>query len=330
MEEKEIVHTALENLDPTLLKGEWRPFNTVDDEIDGQLTLTFEKQKVRFDAIVKKELRTYQVEKIINQAPQYQNLIVIAYKLYPALKEKLKEHRVNYIEANGNLFVHADNVFLFLEWDRKLDKPKKTGNRAFTPTGLKVVFGFLQDKELINKPQREIAETIGVALGNIPKVLKGLQETGYLYKVNKKDYAINNREELLHKWIEEYKNTLQPTLEKGTFRLKPADKDWRNLRLQTPDTVWGGEPAGDLLTNYLRPEELTIYTKETKKNLMMHYGLVPDQEGNVQVYEKFWEQEDENETAPDLLVYADLMNTQDKRCIETANMIYNERIKPEL
>lgn len=161
-------------------------------------------------------------------------------------------------------------------------------------------------------------------------MIKGLQETGNLYKVNKRTYAIHNWEELLHKWMEMYKNTLQPTLDKGTFRLKPANKDWRNITLHTHETVWGGEPAGDLLTNYLRPETLTIYTNETKKNLMMHYGLMPDQEGNIQVYEKFWKQDDQRDTAPDLIVYTDLMNTQDKRCIETATIIYNERIKPEL
>ena len=330
MEEKEIVHTALEHLEPALLRGEWHPFNDVNKGIDGEFILIYENQRIHFDAIVKKELRTYQIEQIIDQAYRYHNPIVVAYKLYPALKEKLKEHRINYLEANGNLFVKADNVFLFLDRDKKLPKPRTTRNRAFTPTGLKVLFGFLRDKELINQTQRDIAKQTGVALGNIPKIIKGLQETGFLYKVNKRDYAINNREELLHKWIEEYKNTLQPTLDKGKFRLNPIDKDWRNIRLQTPDTVWGGEPAGDLLTNYLRPETLTIYTNETKKNLMMHYGLMPDQEGNVQVYEKFWKQEEDQKTVPDLLVYADLMNTQDKRCMETAEMIYNERIKPEL
>jgi len=259
-----------------------------------------------------------------------QECIAIAYTLYPALKQKLKEHGVNYLEANGNLYVRTKNVILFLDRELKLDMPKKAGNRAFTPTGLKVVFGFLQQNELINRPQREIAKTTGVALGNIPKVIKGLQETGHVYKVDKKTYAFHDREELLQTWIGEYKKNLQPTLYKGTFRLKPADREWRDLELQVPDTVWGGEPAGDLLTNYLRPERLTIYTNETKKNLMMHYGLVPDQNGNIQVYEKFWEQDDQRDIAPDLLVYADLMNTQDKRCIETATMIYNERIKPEL
>src|SRR5699024_563694 len=105
MEDKEIVHTALENLDPILLKGEWRPFTTLNDEMAGELTLILDQQKVRFNAIVKKELRTYQVEKIIDGAHRNQNPIVIVYNLYPALKQKLKEHGVNYLEANGNLFV---------------------------------------------------------------------------------------------------------------------------------------------------------------------------------------------------------------------------------
>ncbi|MCC5907170.1 MAG: hypothetical protein JJU13_13245 [Balneolaceae bacterium] len=330
MKVKEIIHTALEHLDPALMKGEWQPFENNREAPDGRLDLIFDNQRVTFEAIVKKELRTYQVEQIISQADKYQNPIVIAYKLYPALKEKLKEHRINYLEANGNLFVRANQFHLFIDRDKKLQQPDNTGNRAFTPTGLKVVFGFLRYKELIHQTQREIAKRTGVALGNIPKVIKGLQKTGYIYKVNRNTYAIQNREELLHTWIEEYKNTLQPTLDKGRYTLKPADKDWRNLVWHNQETVWGGEPAGDLLTNYLRPEILTVYTNETKKNLMMHYGLVPDQEGNVQVYEKFWEEGEERNTAPDLLIYADLMNTQDKRCIETAEIIYNERIKPEL
>ncbi|MDZ7660487.1 type IV toxin-antitoxin system AbiEi family antitoxin [Fodinibius sp.] len=330
MEEKEIIHTALEHLEPALLKGEWHPFNEKNKKLDGELILIYEHQRIHFDAIVKKEFRTYQIEQIIDQADRYQNPMVIAYRLFPALKDKLKEHRINYLEANGNLFVHTDHVLLFLDRDKKLHTPDTTGNRAFTPTGLKVLFELLRDKELIHHTQREIAKRTGVALGNIPKVLKGLQETGFLYKINKKKYALNNNEELLHKWVEEYKNVLQPTLEKGRFTLKPPNKDWRELKLHTPDTVWGGEPAGDVLTNYLRPETLTIYTSETKKNLMMHYGLMPDKEGPVQVYEKFWKQDEEQKTAPDILVYADLMNTQDKRCIETAEMIYNERIKPEL
>jgi len=61
---KEIIHTALENLDATLLKGEWHPFEKGAKQPDGQLTLVFEDQTVRFDAIVKNEVRTYQMRYI--------------------------------------------------------------------------------------------------------------------------------------------------------------------------------------------------------------------------------------------------------------------------
>lgn len=84
MKINEIVHSAIENLDPVLLNAEWQPFKNIKDGIDGELILRYEKQKIHFEAIVKKELRTYQVEKIIDQANQCQNLIVIIYSLYPA------------------------------------------------------------------------------------------------------------------------------------------------------------------------------------------------------------------------------------------------------
>ncbi|MDZ7718421.1 MAG: type IV toxin-antitoxin system AbiEi family antitoxin [Balneolaceae bacterium] len=329
MKEEEIVHTAIENLEPTLLKGKWHPYKKNNKILDGVLELWYEDQNVRFDAIVKKELRTYQVEQLIQQAGNYKNLMVIAYKLFPGLKKKLKGHRINYLEANGNLFVNAENLLLFLDGDKKLNKTDKTGNRAFTPTGLKVLFEFLRDKRLINQTQREIAEKAGVALGNIPKVLQGLMDTGQIYKLDKKKYAFHDRKELLQQWIREYHNTLKPTLEMGRYTAKRTE-DWKEIPLNLTKTVWGGEPAADLLTNYLKPGVLTLYTEETKKDLMVNYGLMPDKEGNLFAYQKFWKNDETDNTAPPILVYADLIMTNDKRCIETANILFNERIEPKL
>lgn len=55
--------------------------------------------------------------------------------------------------------------------------------------------------------------------------------------------------------------------------------------------------------------------------------LVPDQDGNVRVYKKFWNQEEQQYFPDDqvvhpLLAYGDLMNTGDRRCAETAEKIY--------
>lgn len=330
MKEEEIVYTAIENLDPNLnLQGEWHPCEDLNGKTDGIFELLYEGQKVMFDTIVKKELRTYLVNQVIEEAKNRKNLMVIAWKIFPALKERLKEHRINYLEANGNMFVNAQNILLLLDAGKKLDAPTQYGNRAFTPTGLKVVFEFLRDKELINHTQREIAVQAGVALGNIPKVLQGLKDIGQIYKLNKKELAFHDRNELLHIWAREYHNTLKPTLELGRFTIKQYD-DWKDIPLNTKKTVWGGEPAADLLTNYLKPGVLTLYTTETKKDLVVKYGLIPDKKGNLFVYQRFWKNREIEQTAPEMLVYADLIHTNDKRCIETANILFNERIKPEL
>lgn len=339
MEEEEIVHTAIENLNKDLgLKFDWKGlFNKTwdynhdfkDIEFDGVLELLYKNKKIEFDAIVKKELRTYLIDQIVDEAKKHENFLLITYKLYPGLKEKLRENFINYLEANGDMFINTEDVLLFFDTKKKIEHKEKIANRAFTPTGLKVVFEFLRDKALINKTQREIAEQADVALGNIPKVLRGLKDTGNVYKLNKKQYAFHDRKELLQLWIKEYHNTLKPTLEIGRYTTKRLD-NWKELTLNYAKTVWGGEPAADLLTNYLRPGVLTLYTEETKKDLMVNYGLMPDNDGDLIIYQKFWKNGETARTAPPILVYADLIITNDKRCIETANIIFNEHIEPKL
>jgi hypothetical protein len=94
----------------------------------------------------------------------------------------------------------------------------------------------------------------------------------------------------------------------------------------------GGEPAAEVLTNYLTPEVLTVYTEKGRAALMPKWAIIPDEKGNVQVYQKFWKDEewDEQKLAPPLLIYADLMMTGDPRCQETAKIIYDKYLVHEL
>ena len=97
------------------------------------------------------------------------------------------------------------------------------------------------------------------------------------------------------------------------------------IELSSGKSWWGSEPAGDLLTGYLRPEELTIYTTETRNELIKNYKLIPDEKGNVKVYKKFWQEDEDNGNfVPPLLVYSDLINSDDSRCQETGVMVYKK------
>src|SRR5690606_11319598 len=107
--------------------------------------------------------------------------------------------------------------------------------------------------------------------------------------------------------------------------------NWKGIPLRNSKTYWGGEPAGALFTNYLRPEELTLYTAEERTDLIKNYRLVPDLNGNVKVYKKFWKYDEVNDnTVHPLLAYADLITKGDRRCTETAQKIYDEYLQNKL
>ena len=45
-------------------------------------------------------------------------------------------------------------------------------------------------------------------------------------------------------------------------------------------------------------------------------------EGDVSVYQKFWK----GNTMPLILIYADLIGSEDSRCIEAANKLLNDEL----
>ncbi|MDD5151846.1 MAG: type IV toxin-antitoxin system AbiEi family antitoxin [Flavobacterium sp.] len=332
MNEIEILNNAIHNLEKNIpLNWDWKTVDyNKDKEVDGELNIIVNNQQKIFFVEIKKDVKNHQLFNILNYKNKFINFLLVAEKLYPKVKKELRENRVNYLESNGNVYINTDDLFLYIDTNEVTKTPKEKGNRAFTKTGLKVIFHFLLNPKLINQTQREIAEVTNVALGNIPLIINGLLETNLIVRLNKNEYVINNYEELLNKWITEFEQTLKATLFKQRFRFQNKDKDWRTLQLNTDKTVWGGEPAGDIITNHLRPEKFTLYTKETTKELIINYKLLPDDEGEVAVYDMFWDNDYNTNTAPNELVYADLMITDDKRCKETAKLIFDEYIEPNL
>jgi len=329
MKERDLVHIALENLEKaTQYKGTWKEAENTNN--DGTIEFDINGKLIKVNVEIKKELRNHHLQNIFQRALLMTPMIVIANNIFPNLKKELRENHIGYIEACGNAYLKIENILIWIEGRKILKVEKETTNRAFTKTGLKVVFIILQNEELINKPYRELARIAEVGLGNINYIFKGLKETGFLIRLNKDNYKLGNKKELLDRWLTGYAERLRPTLEIGTFRfLKNEDFiNWGNLHLQNKKTYWGGEPAGNKLTNYLRPEILTLYTTEPRHELIKHYRMVPDPGGNIKIFRKFWHDDVANlDLAPPLLIYTDLVNTGDDRCIETANMIFDEFFK---
>jgi len=332
MTKQEIVLLALENIQlNTQILGKWK--EPVQNQLDGYVVLNIDNQKITFNIEIKKELRQHQLNQIIELNRKFAPFMIVVGNIFPKIKVELRKNNIAWMEASGNIYLNNGNNLIWIDNQKPIQPEKVKESRAFTKTGLKVLFRFLTDETWINKPYRAIAEQTQTGIGNITNIMNGLKQENFLLPLGKNEYTIKNKEALLDKWMAAYEQKLKPELKIGTFRFQRDEdfRNWKNINMKTGETFWGGEPAGDLLTNYLQPAELTIYTTEIRNDLIKNYRLIPDKNGNLNVYKKFWHQEQTNKkTVPPLLVYVDLMNKQDGRCRETAELIRTNWMKDEL
>jgi hypothetical protein len=316
----EILHKALENIeDPAHIYGKFEPTGV----LDGNIVLHFPyRPSLRMVVEIKKELRKHQIPQLIQRKKEYGNFLLVAESLLPSIKKELQENEISYLEESGNVFLLTDDTYVLIDTNKPIKNKKDTNKKAFTKTGLKLVFSFLIKPELIHDNQRIISDKSGVSLGTVPTVIKTLKEAGFLI-THKNEYLWQHRKELLTRWINDYEMILKPKLFRARYDLRI---DWREIQLNQGEAHWGGEPAGDLLTGYLRPEEFTLYSNEPPISLMKSYNLKPNNNGELLVFEKFWSG-DTGPTVPPILVYVDLILKGDKRCRETAQKIYDEYIQ---
>ncbi|MEX8547876.1 MAG: type IV toxin-antitoxin system AbiEi family antitoxin [Mucilaginibacter sp.] len=331
MNGKQTVQTAFDRF--TAITGIEFHWKALDKEIDGEVDLFFNKEKLHLFVETRNELRQHQLPQIFALAEKYKPLMIVANHIFPTIKEALREEKIAYLDAAGNIYLHVNKHFVWIDGNKPIEIKKTVTNRAFTKTGLKVVFHLLQNKEAIQQTYRQIAGATDVALGNINNVISGLKETGFVLQIDEKRMQLQNKKALLERWIAGYRETLKPSLLIGNYKFWNQENltNWESLPINQDKNVWGGEPAAALLTNYLKPAILTLYTGENKTAIIREWKLIPVAKGEVQLYKKFWAVEDAKPFtyAPILLVYADLIITDDPRCHETAELIYNKYLKDE-
>ncbi len=247
----------------------------------------------------------------------------------PRMADRLRQMNLPFIDTVGNAYLNVPPVFVFIKGNRPpANLEKMTINWASQPTGLKIIFAFLCHPELVTAPYRDIAKAADVALGTVGRVLTNLKELGYLLDMGRRGRRIVNRKKLLDRWVTDYPERLRPKLLMGNFGTTKTDW-WRDAPLLEFKAYWGGEVAAARITQYLRPEVVTIYAIEPTAELERTYRLREDPDGNIEVLRVFWDVEwygANREEVPPLLVYADLLATGDPRNIETAHLIYEQEL----
>jgi hypothetical protein len=324
LKERQTIEDAIENLESSIgIPIDWTQNDARDNGIDGYIKLYDQTFAIEH----KPSFNVSMLPTIIGLKNKFPNLILITNSLTDKLKKVLKENKIQYLDTIGNAYIHVGSIFILSESKNAKPKTLIDKDKAFTKKGIAVVFHLLSDDTLLNSNYRNISAVTETSLDTVTKVIQSLKQQRFIYQIDAKTMRLIDKKRLFEKWADAYENRLKPHLFVGSFRFqnKDAEINWHNLVLNN-NSIWGGEPAADILTNFIRPAVFTLYSTEKKADLMRNYRFVPDLEGNIKVYSPFFKINSKKIADP-LLVYADMLNSGDFRNLEVAQKIYEKHVK---
>ncbi|RJG02878.1 type IV toxin-antitoxin system AbiEi family antitoxin [Noviherbaspirillum sedimenti] len=289
-----------------------------------------------YAAEVKRALRPATLGVTILQLERLgQQALLVTDYVTPALADELKDRRIAFLDAAGNAYIEQPGLLIWIKGQKPPARPTAPVlGRAFQPTGLQVLFALLCAPQAINLPYRELAKMAGVAHGTVGWVIPDLQQLGYVRDLNGKrgTRRLFELPRLLDQWTDAYARVLRPRTLLGRYYV-PTLEGWKDWPLAEHGALWGGEPAAALLTDYLRPGELTLYADKMPGLLAARLKFMkepaPGHTAVVEVRKRFWHFAGDPahpNLVPPLLAYADLLATGDARCIETAKMIEDAHV----
>jgi hypothetical protein len=328
--EVELLKKALDTFAiATDIKIEIEHYLDKSNEFDALGSLTIDGKKVPV-AIEFKIRPTPALVMITKLKQKQEQILIVADYVNPILAERLKTENIWFVDTAGNAYIKLVPLFIYIKGNKPIEKPAaRTLGRAFQPTGLKVIYAFLCNPELVNASYREIAKGSEVALGTVGWVMTDLTQLGNIVDMGHRGRRLKEKKKLLDRWVTAYSEKLRPKLKIGKY--KAPDPDWwQKTDLHNQQAYWGGEVAADQLTHYLKPETITIYVmKKWVGEITIMNKLRKDPNGDIEILNTFWNVDNEfnrKEIVNPILVYADLMATNDPRNIETAKIIYEQEL----
>jgi hypothetical protein len=291
----------------------------------------------RYVVEVKRQLRPANLGAALHQLDRQAELhglpgLLVADYITPDMAETLRQQGRMFLDVAGNAHIRQAAALVWVTGRKPVAKTMASPlGRAFQPTGLQVLFALLCHPQWVNLPYRELATRAGVAHGTVGWVMPDLQQQGFVTELKGKrgTRRLYETERLLALWVDAYARQLRPRTLLGRYYVATLD-DWQGWPLAAHDAQWGSEPAAALLTQYLKPGELTLYADKLPGLLAGKYRFLkePDvgHQAVVEVRRRFWRFPESNACVPPVLVYADLLATGDARCIETAKRLYEEYV----
>lgn len=299
-----------------------------DLRIDAVLKIKIQLIEPKFIAEIKSTVNSSVIGFMLHHKNDFPHTqLLVSNYINPVMAERLKDNDINFIDAAGNAYINTYPVFIFVKGNKKKLQAASFRGKAFTQSGLKMIYALLCDKKILNRPYREIASESGIALGTVGQVIDNLKKQGFIIDMGSRGKKLTNSKALFDRWCMDYAERFKPKLFLGTFA--GPDDFLKQFHLESDQGQWGGEVAAFKLTNYLKPGNAIIYVKEEKlRDIVIQNRLKRAEKGNIEIFKNFWSidgKEDKSIVHP-FIIYADLLEINNQRTIETAKVIYDQNI----
>ena len=341
MNEAAILDHTIAALAPLGLKAQQQKHPAHKPEADAWLRLEKDKRHVDYVVEIKRTVQPATLGAMVARLRRLaveaeREPLLITTHVTPPMAEQLRTLNQAFADTAGNAYINGLGLTVLVMGRKPEQRPVavRAEGKAFTTAGLKVVFALICEPELAKAPHRAIAAAANVALGVIPAVFADLHKLGFAAAYGRKR-ALHPNRRLLDHWAVAYARTLRPkTLVR---KVMPDQFDgWKGWNPGEFGGQWGGEAGGALLTNYLRPGEITLYADKVPGLwLGQRKARTPVAGAEARLLElrkPFWGKTLKHpegvpaDIVPPVLVYADLLATGDGRCIETAELVYDAHL----
>ena len=245
-----------------------------------------------FVATIQKNLSAQQFYQLLTlkQSHSSEHFLVLLPHISPAMRKKLIEHQIGFIDSLGNAYIHRKGLYINIT-GKKIPKKKNASKTKslFTRTQSKVVFALLCQPQLLQLTYRQIAAKSLASLGVVNATVAKLKKQGYVEMKPKR--VLVNSGSLLEKWSNDFNQHWRKEYfrKQFMFRSKKNLNNWKDIQFSSTDVLWGGEAAAAILTNdYLKPLQFSLYTSQKFSDLVQKFPIAQNPKGEIAVYTIFW------------------------------------------
>lgn len=298
--------------------------------VSGTLVISAEGRRHKLPALASAKATRADVAML----PHDRNTILISDQVSPARALQLEDHGWGgYADAAGNASLRADGLIIEITGKRSPDTAPVATAAPFTRAGLPVTYSLLTANEHfgITPSQRALAASSGASLGTVNRVVRALRERTPPM-LQRKDSQLLRAAALEREWISAY-TAMQPSAwpeERFTSAVWTTPSELLETSLPA-NALLGSEAAAARLGAPIRPGSVLIHFNgdtRARRELIQQGRLRRADDGMIRLRPAFWKippVPPVNETAPRLLVRADLLLEDDPRIDEIRSEYFGDK-----